>query len=82
MKRYDVLASYWYTPRTVPGQIGLVVISTGPAADKWKCYIGIVMNGGNREDWDEQFVAAHGAKVTKEVAVAHFPGQDPDKFVY
>lgn len=78
---YKILGSEWYTP-PAPGldagshailglpsiAIGVVAIASG---DKWKCYLGLA--NGHNVSADEQSIAGNGVKVTKEVAVAHFP---------
>jgi hypothetical protein len=77
---YQIIGSVWYTGMQFGGQIGFVAIKSGPDLDKWKCYAGIGFGGD--EQRDAMMIAGQGAKVTKEVACAHFPAQDPDKFVY
>ncbi len=80
MNDFKILGSYWYTNMQFSGQIGFVAIATGPDEDNWKCYCGIAF--GEDETADQQIIAARGAKVIKDVAVAHFPALDPDKFVF
>ncbi len=76
----EIIESYWYTASQFGGAIGFVAIKSGPDRDKWKVYAGI--GYGVDTKIDESIIAGHGAKVTKEVALAHFPALDPDKFVY
>lgn len=79
-ERYKVLRSVWFSPQAPPMQIGVVAIETGPNQDKWKAYIG--MAGGTNVDWDEQFIAAYGAKlVDKTQAAAFFPDLEIGDFV-
>lgn len=75
-----ILGSVWYTAQQFGGSIGFVAIKSGPDLDKWKVYVGIGFGG--LESVDEQMIAGSGAKVTKAVALAHFPDLDPEKFVY
>lgn len=80
-----LLGAVWYTPR-IP-----FVVLDGPRSglcvgfiaieveDGWKCYMGYGL--GVDERYDAERIAKTGAKVTKEVAVAHFPHLDPEKYV-
>lgn len=79
---YEVIGSDWYTPMQPAGQVGVVAISSGPAKDNWKAYIGVILNGGTTEEIDQQFIAANGAKLPKNIACAYFPDLDPERFIY
>lgn len=79
-ERYDILGSAWFSPQAPPMQIGVVAIRRSHTADEWKAYIGIA--GGTNKDWDEQFIAKYGAKITdKAQAAAFFPDLNIEEFV-
>lgn len=79
-KSYEVLASLWFSPQAPVMQVGIVAIKTGPAKDKWKAYIGLA--GGQNQEWDEQFIAAYGAKLADRAqAAAFFPSFNIEDFV-
>lgn len=92
MDKYKILDSYWYTS-TFPGadvilhviaglpNIAVVFVAIDIGDGKWKCYMGWVPSPDNANGADEkaleQLIAAHGAKVSEAVAIAHFPSLDP-----
>lgn len=76
---YQIINSYWYTGMQFGGAIGFVAIKSGPDGNNWKCYAGIGF--GADEETDALMIAGQGAKVSREVACAHFPELDPEKFV-
>lgn len=96
MDKYKVLGSVWYTPpfpgldplqhviSNKPSiSIVVVAIASGPDRDGWKAYIGWVPFDSQAEDGQneaEQLVASNGAKMSKEVAFAHFPSLDPERY--
>lgn len=77
---YHVINSYWYTGQEFGGVIGFVAIRREHDSEEWKVYCGV--GWGVDPAIDSQMIAGGGAKVTREVALAHFPDLDPDKFVY
>lgn len=71
-KEYTILESVWFSPQAPPMQIGVVAIARDHDGSKWKAYIGLA--GGTNKQWDEQFIAAYGAKLTdRQQAAAFFP---------
>lgn len=79
---YEVIDSFWYTGFQFNGQcIGFVAIKSGPGEGDWKCYVGILDDPSDEVE-DPQTICANGAKVTREVACAHFPHLDPDKYKF
>lgn len=74
---YTILASKWWTTNMLylpPYNIGAVAIQSGRDGKNWKAYIGHVP--GNNRPFDEQVVAAFGAKLSKEEAAGLFPDLD------
>lgn len=93
---YKILKSYWYTP-TFPGldplehvvahlpTIAVIFVAIETSEKKWKSYMGWHPVGPEAteegEKSVEQLIARNGAKVSKEVACAHFPGLDPEGWI-
>lgn len=84
MNDYEVLASTWWTPIRRPTgapqgtSIGAVAIQTHNG--KWKAYIGY--GEGWNQLSDEQNIAGHGTKVSKEEAAGMFPQLKIEDFVF
>lgn len=79
-QRYDILQSVWFGPQSPVMHVGVVAISRQHDAKQWKAYIGLA--GGQDQEWDEQFVAGYGAKLTdKAQAAAFFPNLNIEDFV-
>lgn len=72
---YQIIASRWWSTTNthiVSGPtVGAVVIASGPEPENWKAYIGHAP-GHNRKE-DEQLIAAFGAKLSLNEAIALFP---------
>lgn len=71
---YQIIASrFWATQYLFTNiqTIGAVVIASGPRPQDRKAYIGIAPGSERKED--EQIIAAYGAKLSANEAVALFP---------
>lgn len=86
---YKIIDSVWYTPPgsgmsiiDAPFYIGVVAIRSGPEDDLWKAYIGICQNFRPNEELDSQYIAAHGVKMTRQVACAHSPELRSQDYLY